>query len=85
MKGDFVWHAHLETDQLFNVLEGQLDIQFREGTAIVSQGQILVVSKGVEHKPRAERECHVLLVEPVGTPNTGDAGEERTVVSPEWI
>jgi mannose-6-phosphate isomerase-like protein (cupin superfamily) len=85
LQGDFVWHAHPETDELFYVLEGELDIQFRHGTATLRQGEMLVVPKGVEHRPRAERECHVLLIEPAGTPNTGDAGGERTVDSPEWI
>jgi mannose-6-phosphate isomerase-like protein (cupin superfamily) len=85
LQGGFVWHAHPETDELFYVLEGVLDIQFRGGTATLRQGEMLVVPKGVQHRPRAERECHVLLVEPAGTPNTGDAGGERTVDSPEWI
>ena len=85
LQGDFVWHAHPETDELFYVLKGELDIQFRDETATLRQGEMLVVPKGVEHRPRAERECHVLLVEPADTPNTGDAGGERTVDSPEWI
>ena len=85
LQGEFVWHAHPETDELFYVLDGELDIEFRDGTATLRQGEMLVVPKGIEHRPRAAGECHVLLLEPEGTPNTGDAGGERTVETPEWI
>jgi mannose-6-phosphate isomerase-like protein (cupin superfamily) len=85
LQGDFVWHSHPETDEAFLVLAGEMAIDFRDGTAKLSTGELLVVPKGVEHKPRAEEECHVLLVEPAGTPNTGDAGGERTVENPDWI
>ncbi len=83
-RGDFVWHSHAETDETFIVLDGELGIEFRDGVATPRRGELLVVPKGVEHRPFAEEECHVLLVEPAGTRNTGDAGGERTA-EPEWI
>jgi len=73
-KGEFVWHKHDETDDFFLVLEGRLTIQLRDGDVDLGPGELLVVPKGVEHCPRADEEAHVLLIEPTGTPNTGDAG-----------
>lgn len=84
LQGDFVWHSHPETDEVFIVLEGELRIDFRDGAATLGKGEMIVVPRTVEHKPHAEEECHVMLVEPAGTPNTGDAGGERTA-EPEWI
>jgi len=83
--GDFVWHRHDETDEVFMVLEGEMSIQFRDGKARLRAGELFVVPKGVEHKPFAESECHVLLVEPSGTINTGSAGGERTAADNVWI
>jgi mannose-6-phosphate isomerase-like protein (cupin superfamily) len=85
LQGDFVWHSHADTDEVFIVLEGEMSIDFRDGTATLREGEMMVVPKGFEHKPRAEEECHVMLVEPAGTLNTGDVGGERTVLDPEWI
>jgi mannose-6-phosphate isomerase-like protein (cupin superfamily) len=85
LQGDFVWHSHPETDEAFLVLAGEMTIDFRGGPAKLGKGELLVVPKGVEHKPRAEEECHVMLIEPAGTPNTGDAGGDRTVENPDWI
>jgi mannose-6-phosphate isomerase-like protein (cupin superfamily) len=85
LQGEFIWHSHPETDETFIVVEGEMDIEFRDGAATLRKGEMLVVPRGVEHRPVAEKECHVLLVEPVGTPNTGDAGGERTVTDPDWI
>jgi mannose-6-phosphate isomerase-like protein (cupin superfamily) len=85
LQGDFVWHSHPDTDEAFLVLAGEMAIDFRDGTAKLGTGELLVVPKGVEHKPRAEEECHALLIEPAGTPNTGDAGGDRTVENPDWI
>ena len=85
VQGDFVWHSHPDTDEVFLVLKGELTIDFRDGPAELGPGELLVVPKGVEHKPRAEHECHIMLVEPAGTPNTGDAGGDRTVQDPDWI
>jgi mannose-6-phosphate isomerase-like protein (cupin superfamily) len=85
IQGEFVWHSHPETDEVFIVIQGEMQIAFRDGTATLEEGEMLVVPKGVEHKPIAEQECHILMVEPVGTLNTGDAGGERTVEEVEWI
>ena len=72
VKGEFVWHSHAETDDFFLVLEGNLTIQLRDGEVRLGPGDLYVVSKGVEHRPVAEEETHLLLIEPHGTPNTGD-------------
>ena len=72
-KGEFVWHAHPDTDDFFLVLKGRLTIQLREGDVHLGPGDLFVVPKGVEHRPVAEGEVHLLLIEPKGTPNTGDA------------
>ena len=85
VQGEFVWHDHPETDEVFVVLKGQLEIQFRDGSVILNEGEMFVVPKGMEHKPVAERECHVLLVEPAGTVNTGDLVNERTTANDVWI
>ena len=85
VQGEFVWHDHTETDEVFVVLKGQLEIQFREGSVILNEGEMFVVPKGVEHKPIAERECHILLVEPAGTVNTGEMVNERTAANDVWI
>src|SRR3989338_1530060 len=74
IKGDFTWHDHKETDEVFIVIEGEMRIDFRDGNIALRAGELTVVPKGVEHKPFAEKECKILLVEPVGTVNTGDAG-----------
>lgn len=68
----FVWHAHPETDDLFLVLQGRLTIQLRDGEVKLGPGDLYVVPRGVEHRPVAEEEAHVLIIEPQGTPNTGD-------------
>jgi mannose-6-phosphate isomerase-like protein (cupin superfamily) len=72
VKGDFVWHRHDDTDDFFLVLKGSLDIQMRDRTVTLGPGEMFVVPKGVEHCPRAKEEVHLLLIEPSGTPNTGD-------------
>jgi mannose-6-phosphate isomerase-like protein (cupin superfamily) len=72
VKGDFVWHKHDDTDDFFLVLKGSLDIQMRDRTVTLGPGEMFVVPKGVEHCPRAKEEVHLLLIEPSGTPNTGD-------------
>jgi|SRR5947209_11428498 len=84
LQGDFVWHQHDDTDEAFIVLEGELRIDFRDGAVTLSAGEMFVVAKGVEHKPFAEREVKMLLIEPRGVPNTGDAGGERTADA-AWI
>lgn len=72
-KGPFIWHKHDDTDDFFLVLKGRLTIQLRDGNVHLGPGEIFVVPKGVEHCPVAEEEAHILLIEPRGTPNTGDA------------
>jgi mannose-6-phosphate isomerase-like protein (cupin superfamily) len=72
VKGEFVWHSHPDTDDFFMVIKGRLTIKLRDGDVVLNPGEIFVVPKGVEHCPVAKEECHVLLIEPRGTPNTGD-------------
>lgn len=78
IQGDFVWHQHEDTDEVFIVLEGQMRIDFRDGPVHLKAGELLVVPKTVEHKPYAEQECKIMLVEPTGVVNTGNAGGELT-------
>jgi len=73
VKGEFVWHKHDDTDDFFLVLKGVLDIHLRDRIVTLGPGQMYVVPKGVEHRPVAREEVHMLLIEPTGTPNTGDA------------
>ena len=73
VEGEFVWHKHDETDDFFLVLKGVLDIELRDRTVTLRPGELFVVPKGVEHRPVAREEVHMLLIEPTGTPNTGDA------------
>ncbi|MFN7960755.1 MAG: cupin domain-containing protein [Thermoanaerobaculia bacterium] len=84
LEGEFLWHSHPETDEAFLVIEGELTLEFRDGAVVLGPGELYVVPRGVEHKPVAEKECHLLLIEPAATVNTGDAGGERTVI-PQWI
>jgi mannose-6-phosphate isomerase-like protein (cupin superfamily) len=72
VQGEFVWHKHDETDDFFLVLKGRLTIEMREGNVSLGPGELFVVPKGVEHRPVAKEEVHLLLIEPAGTPNTGD-------------
>lgn len=72
VKGEFVWHSHQNTDDFFMVLQGRITIRMREGDVELKAGEIFVVPKGAEHCPVAEEEAHLLLIEPSGTPNTGN-------------
>ena len=85
IEGDFVWHRHDDTDELFLVVEGEMEILFRDGSVRLAEGDMHVVPRGVEHCPRAERECHILLLEPRGVRNTGDAGGELSAPQDVWI
>jgi len=85
VQGEFVWHDHPTTDEVFVVLKGQLEIQFRDGKVMLNEGEMFVVPKGVEHKPVAESECHMLLIEPAGTVNTGEVVSEKTAPNDVWI
>ena len=84
-QGDFVWHRHNDTDEVFINLDGEMSIEFRDGKVDLKSGEMFVVPKGVEHKPFAEKECKILLVEPAGTVNTGDSGGELTADENVWI
>ena len=85
LQGDFIWHDHVDTDETFIVLEGRLRIDFRDGQVLVSQGEMFVVPKGVEHKPFAENEVKLFLIEPRGVLNTGHEGGQRTATNDVWI
>ncbi len=85
LQGDFVWHDHKDTDETFIVMEGVLRIDFRDGAVQIAAGEMFVVPKGVEHKPYAEREVKLLLIEPRGVLNTGHEGGERTAQNDVWI
>ena len=85
VKGEFVWHDHSETDELFLVLAGSLEILFRNGKVKLEEGELFVVPRGVEHKPFAEKECQVLLIEPAGTKNTGNIEDALTAKDNIWI
>lgn len=84
LEGDFIWHDHNNTDETFIVLEGVLRIDFPDGAVQVSAGEMFVVPKGVKHKPYAEHEVKLLLIEPRGVLNTGDEGGERTAENDVW-
>lgn len=85
VQGEFIWHAHPETDEVFIVLSGRLEIQFRDGGVWLNEGEMFVVPRGLEHRPVAEQECQILLVEPAGTVNTGDVVSEKTAANDVWI
>jgi mannose-6-phosphate isomerase-like protein (cupin superfamily) len=78
VKGEFTWHKHDDTDDFFLVLKGNLDIELRDRTVTLGPGELYVVPKGVEHRPVAREEAHLLLIEPTGTPNTGDKATAAT-------
>ena len=84
-QGDFVWHKHDDTDEAFIVLDGSMRIDFRDGHVDIQSGEMYVVKKGIEHKPYAENECRIMLVEPAGVVNTGDAGGDMTAEEGVWI
>jgi mannose-6-phosphate isomerase-like protein (cupin superfamily) len=85
IQGEFVWHSHAETDEVFIVLEGTMSIDLPDGRVDLKEGEMFVVPRGVEHKPVAETDCKILLVEPAGTINTGDAGGQLTAEDNVWI
>lgn len=85
LQGDFIWHDHEDTDEAFIVVEGTLRIDFRDGCVQIAAGEMFVVPRGVEHKPYAEHEVKLLLIEPRGVLNTGREGGERTAANDVWI
>lgn len=85
LQGEFVWHEHKDTDEVFLVLHGEMEIGFRDRTVTLRAGEMFVVPKGVEHITRAALECHALLVEPRGVVNTGEAGGSLTAPNDRWV
>ena len=85
LEGEFVWHDHKDTDEVFLVLDGRLVIELRDGKVELAAGELFVVPRGVEHKPFAAGECHVMLIEPRGVVNTGDAAGVRAAENDVWI
>ena len=85
IKGEFIWHEHDDTDEVFIVLEGEMEIEFRDGSVEMKAGEMFVIPKKVEHKPFAEEECKILLIEPRGVVNTGDSSGELTAENDVWI
>lgn len=85
LEGEFLWHSHADTDETFIVIEGRLRIDFRDGFVELNAGELYVVPKGVEHKPYAEKEVKLMLIEPRGVINTGDDTNERTAQNDVWI
>lgn len=85
VKGEFVWHHHDDEDELFLILKGTLTMKFRDKDVRVNEGEFIIVPKGVEHKPVANQEVHLMLLEPKTTLNTGNVKNEKTVENPEWI
>ena len=84
-QGEFVWHRHDDTDEVFIVIEGEMTILFRDGSVTLKEGEMFVVPKNIEHKPVAQTECRAMLIEPAGVVNTGDAGGEMTADNDVWI
>lgn len=85
IQGEFVWHSHPETDELFLVLNGQLNIELEDGPVVLREGELYVVPRGIVHRPVALKECQILLIEPAGTVNTGDAGGKHTLTEEFWL
>ena len=85
IQGEFVWHHHEDTDEVFIVIEGTMKIEFEDKTVELNEGDMYVVPKGVEHKPYAEEECKVMIVEPRGVVNTGNTDGDLTASNDVWI
>jgi len=85
IEGEFIWHSHPDTDELFLVLSGELEILFRDGKVALGPGELFVVPRGMEHKPVANEECQIMLMEPAGTANTGEVVDALTALTDVWI
>jgi len=85
IEGDFVWHEHADADELFFVIDGKLRMDFRDRSETVNAGEMIIVPRGVEHKPFAESECHMMLIERTGLANTGDGAASERTRAPEAI
>jgi mannose-6-phosphate isomerase-like protein (cupin superfamily) len=84
-KGDFVWHSHPDTDETFIIIEGTLVINFRERKVEINAGEMIVIPKGIEHKPSSEKGYKAILIEPEGVPNTGDVKSDMTIEQIQWV
>ncbi|SEG44447.1 cupin domain-containing protein [Vibrio hangzhouensis] len=84
-EGEFTWHDHKDTDELFLVISGSMRIELRDGYVELNEGEMYIVPKGIEHKPVAEKECHVMLIEPKGVVNTGDTDSSLKAENDVWI
>jgi mannose-6-phosphate isomerase-like protein (cupin superfamily) len=85
IQGEFIWHSHPDTDEVFIVIKGEMRIEFRDFHTKLSEGEMCVVPRGIEHKPVANDKCEIMLIEPAGTVNTGDTISERTKTEDYWI
>jgi len=85
IQGEFIWHSHCDTDETFIIIDGYMQIKFRDGSVCLNPGEMFVVPKGIEHKPVADEECQILMIEHEGTINTGDVRSDRTINGDEWI
>lgn len=85
LHGEFTWHSHEDTDEVFIVIEGSMNIEFEDGVVPLNKGEMFVVPKGEKHKPFAENECQVMIIEPKGVINTGDSDSHLTAQSDVWI
>lgn len=85
VQGEFVWHSHPDTDEVFIVLAGEMTLEFRDKSVPLAAGEMYVVPRGVEHRPVASQECGIMLVEPRGVVNTGDAGGSYTAPNDVWV
>lgn len=85
IEGDFTWHGHKDTDEVFMVLSGEMEIEFRDGTVKIAEGEMYVVKKGIEHKPYAKNECEILIIEPRGVVNTGESDSDLKAKNDVWI
>lgn len=85
IKGEFVWHTHDEADEMFLVIKGRITIELRDQRVLLDEGEFYIVPRGVEHRPSAVEEAHIMLFEPAGTANTGNIDDDRTVMHVESI
>ena len=85
IKGEFIWHKHEETDETFFIIKGQLTIELKNEKLFLNKGEMVVIPKGVEHRPFADKECEIMLIEPKETVNTGNISNEMTAKNNQWI
>ena len=85
VEGEFVWHNHPDTDEVFIVIEGELNIELTDGVITLSSGELFVIPKGIEHKPVANKECKIMIIEPKGVVNTGDETTNLTAQNNLWV